>query len=345
MYPISPPKYFSKEYPSVGKKTSYVSRTWRAQKAPFIFRLPYSMDSARVTQAVNYWPSYDQGGHTYWMDDANMRKVYNAAYRTFIQKMKAHQAQWLLNMVERQKSFSMIRERSLRLAVGLIYARRGDLKGLRRQWGSGAGLRRNLRKQGSHILEYSFGWAPLVGDIFNAMATFAEGIPPPVIRARKSWEETVLNRSNYPWYERKTSVRNIDRRVQLIGNVRVDCPFLALANQLGLINPLVVAYEATPWSFVVNYFVNLDDWLGSFTDFVGFELTNSATTYIGKSTVTNTLAYDAALKLPTEIWSIEQFTMNRVAGINRPTLRGRLPWQLSVQRAATSVGLLLQQLK
>lgn len=349
MQPVLGPFTATKESPPVnGYPKTYYTRTWYRQKRPYNLRLPFLFDSASVQWEVNKSVSYASGGYPFWHFDGTMQKVYNHAYRAFIQKMKEDQASWLVTLSERQKTFSMIRDRSLRLAFGIEAARRGDLRALRRHWGRNAGLRPRLRETGSHVLEYSFGWAPLVGDIVAGVKTLGNGVPPPTVRGKHRFQERTKATSQPNWYTKHTTFRTIEREVQIVAEVRIQCEWLALLNQLGLTNPATVVYERTPWSFVVNYFVNLDDWLGSFSDFFGFSIENAAVTRFSVANTTFSTNYSSQLKgLPYyyQGYLINQCRVERAAGkIPRPTLAGRLPWRLSVQRASTSVALLLQRL-
>lgn len=332
-----------------GPKKFYFTRTSYRQKRPYNLRLPFFYDAARIRNELNRDVSYSSGGHPYWHEDANMQKTYNHAYRAFISKMKADQASWLVTLSERQKTFDMISTRALQLAAGIKAARSGNLRALRKAWGKHSGLRRRLSATGSHVLEYSFGWAPLVGDIMTGVNALHNGIPPNVCRGRYEFVESMTQKTKPSWYLTRRLHRTIKREVQIIADVDIDSPFLAMLNQLGLINPLTVLYERTPWSFVANYFVNLDDWLGGFSDFVGFNVSNQAVTRYSTAVSIHSGRYSSELRgLPyyLEAFTVEQVRVSRTVGaIPQPTLSGRLPWRLSVQRASTSVALLLQRLK
>lgn len=349
MLPVTGP--FSKTFvskPINGLSKTYFTRMSYRQKRPFRLRLPFFYDSSEVAWEVKQAVDYTAGGNPFWHEDATMQKVYNHAYRAFIQKMKADQASWLVTLSERQKTFDMISKRALQLAAGITAARNGNLRALRRAWGKNAGLKPRLRETGSHVLEYSFGWAPLVGDIVSGCQTIANGVPPPTVRGSYRYQERIKETYKPNWYTTHTTYRIIEREVRIVAEVRIVNEFLALLNQLGLTNPAMVAYERTPWSFVLNYFVNLDDWLGSFTDFVGFDVQNAAVTRFSTAATSFGTYYSSLLPNLEYYYSgygMNQCRVTRATGdLPRPTLSGRLPWRFSVQRAATSVGLLLQRL-
>jgi hypothetical protein len=58
----------------------------------------------------------------------------------------------------------------------------------------------------------------------------------------------------------------------------VNNPNTLLMNQMGFINPASIAWEAVPFSFVVDWFANVGQVLNSATDFVGLSMKNPFTT-------------------------------------------------------------------
>lgn len=139
---------------------------------------------------------------------------------------------------------------------------------------------RRIRKRdrrgflGDTWLEYAFGWTPLVNDIDDAMHALADvnaGVsrsPLKVIHARGSDENSALNSkwitltANGQHY----SIRGKRRRkrkaeVRYLGAVSVDKvpSFTPRYLGLGLRDFLPTAWELVPYSFLVDYFVNVDN--------------------------------------------------------------------------------------
>lgn len=77
-----------------------------------------------------------------------------------------------------------------------------------------------------------------------------------------------------------------DGTVTFSAGVVVTNPNLWLGNKLGLINPLSVAWDLVPWSFVANMFVNIGQLLGSLTDLAGLSLRDDSLTYSSNGTRT-----------------------------------------------------------
>jgi len=60
--------------------------------------------------------------------------------------------------------------------------------------------------------------------------------------------------------------------------LKITNPDLLLASRMGLINPLAIAWELVPFSFVVDWFTKFGDVLEAKTDFLGISLLDSYNT-------------------------------------------------------------------
>jgi len=141
-------------------------------------------------------------------------------------------------------------------------------------------------------------------------------------------------------------------RVAMGAEVEVTNPNLRLAQQLGVLNPAVVALDVIPWSFVFGWAVNLQDYLSSFTDFAGLTLHKA---YISKKVTCQiewTWTSCSPLCPPSEVPAYTQ-SLHKGEGIKkvreamtsvpRPVLRVDLN-PLSLTRGLTAVSLLLQKM-
>lgn len=324
-----------------------LQRTWYRQKKPYNKMLPFEFLSREVSWSINSWDysqqEYDIKGNPYigrYVD-----RVYRSAYAKFLDQSKSSAAELLTLFVERRKAADMIGQRALSLAAGFIAVKQRNLKALKQAWGAKAGWRENARKSGSHILEYSFGWAPLVSDIASAIETLRDGH----FRSGRARVQ-----SQFVDFEKSMvgsmSVKEIWRTtvgIRMGWQLTVDHPSIALLNQLGLLNPLQTAWELAPWSFVFDYFLNVNDVISSMTALAGCTIHDPwFTTYIKDD-----YSYLAqwAVKPPPG-WAPPAYggarvQVNRATNIVAPSLGVRAPWNLSWQRASTSIALLLQQLR
>jgi hypothetical protein len=60
--------------------------------------------------------------------------------------------------------------------------------------------------------------------------------------------------------------------------ISVDNPNVALLEMLGLLNPLSIAWELVPWSFVADWMFNISGYLDSWSAFAGLGLQEAYTT-------------------------------------------------------------------
>lgn len=137
-------------------------------------------------------------------------------------------------------------------------------------------LRRDLEKASSAnlFLEGVFGWMPLIQDIINTAKTLTgDNFPAGYISGSGRGVFSVPTSTLTP--DTLTVVGgSIQLRSKYTAQVSVQNPNVWLANQLGLLNPAVVAWDLIPWSWVVGMFVNVQSILESFTTLYGLSVTD-----------------------------------------------------------------------
>jgi len=200
------------------------------------------------------------------------------------------------------------------------------------------------------FLEKQFGWGPLLSDIWTGvkyLAGWNSETNPGWFRGSALASCTVPDVSPDP--NKKYFNRQIYVRATISSRVVVSNPNLWIANQLGLVNPLAVAWDRIPWSFLVGAFANVNSWIGSFTNHYGLSISDANTTYysriIGSTWVSNTYPKTHVFHAEASATG-EQVSKSRVlsgGSIPGPTLQlvlPRLDWSL----ALTGSALLYQQL-
>lgn len=240
-----------------------------------------------------------------------------------------------------------------------VKVRRGILKPPRKTKG-GRSLRKPRESITKHLptkkdiasdyLAIQFVVLPTIADIERAMSALERTIPvfhgkgTATRRFDTTFDDKLSSSTSWQRSEHKSKIS-----CKVEAELRVTNPNLFLANRLGLINPVLTAYEVTPWSFVFDYFVNVSAWLGQFTETAGVTLHNAYHTVLLQDSVTykrytrpNTWTQDYVLKSQVQTAGT---TMQRTLGLPAVTLRVRAPWRLSTTRASTSVALLLQMLR
>lgn len=187
-----------------------------------------------------------------------------------------------LMLAEINKSVDLIATSLTRLYNGYAAARRGRWADVPRNLGCPP-LRRPSRAKdaGSRWLEYQYGWMPLLSDISGAVDTVANGfVREPRISATRVIREdlpqvppTTVIVGGFPW----DSTHNVSgfRLVKVRLDFKVD-GVAADMSRFGLLNPLAVAWELVPFSFLV-------DWVLPIGDFLNALDATSGLTFIGGS--------------------------------------------------------------
>lgn len=253
-------------------------------------------------------------------------------------RLRAKQIRKLAKKAE-SRAEALNRMRSKRLAEN----RRARRRGGPRKWAP-----RDLIPVGSAnvFLEGIFGWMPLYSSMKEAMEILASS-PPFEVVGRSHTEFRILPKQNNhygysPGFTTETCLTTV--RVKQSAEFRVTNPNAWLANQMGLVNPAVVAWDLVPWSFVVNMFVNVNSLMSQFTDFYGLEYRNASTTvrrdYHETSVFEKTLWVVYYME-DTRVFN--NYTKVRTLGLSFPSIEFRLP-KLTLSTAVMALSLAVQQI-
>ena len=131
-------------------------------------------------------------------------------------------------------------------------------------------------------LEYKYGWMPTLMDVKGAAEAFAQHN---LGRAPRFKVSTTRTRSFSgtrvtvtPYTPRHTTqvttdvVSNMTYKHRLFLEFEVSNPRLAQLSSLGLTNPLALAQELTPFSFVFDWFISVGNWLSAMSAMHGLSL-------------------------------------------------------------------------
>lgn len=320
--------------------------TYYRQKWPYTKALYYDNDVTSVkpiTGGRKTWAVQTTGACPPSRGGADLTNPTNRALEKFKDRLGSDAA-LATNFFEWRQSLGLIEELGL---AGYRFARnlrRFDFKGAAAALGvrRPSGLKQDAKAFGDNFLKFHFGVEPLVKDIYAAV-DILQGEPPP---------KRVISSATYKSgpYLSTDGLRNYsdayETKVRLTADVRVVNPNLWAANQLGLVNPAEWVWEAIPFSFVLDWFVNVGSFLSSFTDYAGLQLSNQhySTFQIGKryatgkqsGSTTDWLGYQAEL---TRIYQ------RRRTGFPAYVLAMKSLKAPSATRAATAIALLVQQLR
>jgi len=360
---------------SLGQRTVWYSKSksWQRQKKPYNLPLTFSfkvkfIDSFNKTNpdgslSMSQCSSLVEP-HVWDPSGAASQRSFNKARAALIEELKPAQAELGAAVAEWRQSVGMISQRALQLARAASAIRRYRVKEALNILGVSAPskgaepiIRKGSKNFANNLLEIRFGWLPLIRDVDNALKTLTGGLPSIRVHGRGvdsgSWatDSGVVNNQRSKTSGTYKSSHRITARVGAIN------PNLALANQLGLVNPASVAWEVIPYSFLFDYWVNVGQFLSGFTDLLGYDLLDTNWTWRVTASSHDSVQWNMNQPQPGSAdWTAHKFELKRTVGsipnffltsqfknVFRPTYdkEGNLnaPW-----RAATTIGLLLQKL-
>lgn len=335
-------------------------RNWEVQKRPYKNPLPYGFEQVTISGShydnrgnVGY---YGTGEIIFGAPGRESDKDYalNACYAKLSAQL-GDPSQWVNNLLEANEAIGGAAARITQIARFAGKLRKGNIVGAARELGAPVpgslkGKKAKVKTFGDQFLEFHFGWVPLAQDIHAAMQTLSE----PDFDSRKL---KAFGHSSGQWLDRNVDggggwiyidiwSRKADFRAKCGCTVRVNNPNAYLANQLGLINPASVAWEAVPYSFVVDWFANVGQVIASMSDFVGLDVSQAYTTV---STELNVSYVGDYHDMYGPSWAAgkyggRKYTVSRSLGVPTPVLKVKPFKGLSLTRGVTAISLLLQKL-
>lgn len=171
-----------------------------------------------------------------------------------------------VTIAERRQTANMLYDSCARIGRAFGFFRRRKFKRAMQELGltSLAGPR-------DHWLAYRYGWTPLLSDVYSAMELIQEkDIESPkrlrthVTCERK--EEPVTSFTTYGSYYKLFEVERTWHRCFVrfdFGPPPEYMSTLKTLDEFGVLNPARVAWELMPYSFVIDWFIPVGDWLSS----------------------------------------------------------------------------------
>jgi len=272
-----------------------------------------------------------------------MSAVYNRAYSKFTDKADASaKAMLIVDLHERKQTAEMLGKTFKTLFDAVRNVKKGNFadaaKILKLHFvPRGCSVKKSLA---SNWLEFRYGWVPLTHTVFDCVEVLTRPYFPGWARGNATgtdigsdydgnWNPAMEHCYTRRWaFDIKCTIK-----AMVVG---IDHS-LVQAHQLGLTNPLTIVWEVIPFSFVVDWFVNVGDILQSLDDSVGITF--------GQGSVTWTLsgvseAQEYCFGTPTvtsETCSAYIKTRSLFTAPQGPSFR--VGWGLNAKRAADTAAL------
>jgi len=317
---------------------------------PYVFRkaTQRTVTGEPVSNALSYVGGLFETRHA--------PSVYNSAYEKFVNQLRST-ASLGVAVAEYKQTVDLLVStlRSVRTVFGLLQGRATTDEVLR--------IIRELRKNPNHrvkvrrvvpppppglvkdkdrwiadrYLAVQFGVLPLIQDVHDVLEVFDNPQVTPAVFGRS--KET-RSKSVHPpsgWH----TVETLKISYHLQANVTIESPAIHKMAQLGVYNPAEVLWETIPFSFVVDWFGNVGNYIRSFSDFVGLDLTRQFVSE--KRELTLEAFYDEGPPWGVTHHHVFQGTSltRRPGAISGPTLEFR-GLRLTMGQALSAIALVVQ---
>lgn len=346
------PKITVRGWPYNGDKGEFLWRSSYTQKPVGRIPLPYrSSHTLRVAQTgANYLSALTSEAEAITLQEKPLlyQKFVDAANNKALAKLKANIAEFSQqgeNLGQASKSLAMVTDRVsqvFRSYKALRKGRFGEFMEVLRIPAQAKDRRyqtytpkRISRDSSSIFLEYWYGWKPLIQDIFvglNAVVDAPQNEKRP-IKGRGTSGAFPIDKQGAPHrYISGSGIYSVDLRVI----ITVENENVFTLNRTGLINPATIAWQLMPFSFIVDWFINVEEFVDSLSMFAGLRLDQPQTSM--RSSATSVEAENGVS--PPQRCTFESFGLRRELSLPSVTLLPKVAWDQPVSRCAVAVALL-----
>lgn len=208
----------------------------------------------------------------------------NQAWSDLVESARSGPASLGVSLAESRQGLDMVVNRAASLYRAYRNLRKGDFRKALRELSVSprrkhrSKVKNAVNDASSLWLEYSFGWKPMLGDIYQGVQTLGKPVPGGDYsgKGRQDWKLNTLTSSS-------GARINATVRCKQGAFIWVSNPNQYLSQQLGLVNPLLIAWELVPFSFLVDWVADVGTCLSSATDLYGCGVSRGYHTYSARN--------------------------------------------------------------
>lgn len=303
---------------------------------------PNSVYTAHSNWAINTCINLQNVGFT----SLYKAEALNRSYARFKEKLIALEAELGASLAERRQASDMIVARAANLRRAYMALRRGRFDLFVRELPFGKRPKVKSRwsrpRDASALwLEYNYGWKPLVQDIHSSILLLESPFP----LGERVYASARVDYSHTLDATYEAQQGNFTFRCRHQADFYVSNPNLFRATQLGLTNPAAILWELVPFSFVVDWFLPVGNFLNSFSDFNGVTFQNPFTTIFYTFKGQHTSKSNVPSRPVNFAANLTAFHMQRTLGLSKPVVYPKVFRGFSVTRAANAISVLISTLK
>lgn len=279
-------------YTVVTPKGDFRPFLWKRPKPYYrgktsIVPISYRVLSSKPSQSVQLdHVTFPSTYRTNWLWDIVRAEDKFNHFLNFNSKLADQKVDVLTTLVESKSTVQMVANAAEDLFKFYRAVRKADVKSVKkllkkRQVKRAISRKWKNKTAENRWLELQYGWSPLVGDIATALReVLCSSKPPaPLIKVVQS---TKLNSDSYNTREKGITVDNFFGIYKTACYYTVNSHGMRQAAQWNLgNNPLLTAWELIPYSFVVDWFIPIGDFLTQFSASHGLQfVSGTSVTYI-----------------------------------------------------------------
>lgn len=218
-------------------------------------------------------PTTYPSSRSIWQTNKTIPRLRTEASNKLVKKLGSRDIDLGVALGEARETAHFVQSTMLRLYRAFHSARKGDVSGVVKSLGltktkdSSKQRFRDVPDAAANVwLEYSYAVRPLLSDVFGALSALEKRYKQPNVVTTRARVESELSckltatggpkGDHMDWYYTAEGSHGAAAKLSF----EIDNPFLYTLSQVGLTNPLNVAWELVPFSFVVDWFIPVGAW-------------------------------------------------------------------------------------
>jgi hypothetical protein len=186
-----------------------------------------------------------------------------------MQKVADRKTNFGESLAESRQTINHLAKTAFSLGRAYLSARKGRWRDVAHHLGVPVKKLKDGKSLADKWLEYQYGWMPLMSDIYDTHALITKGFREKVMlsAAVRQLETTYSTSSgNFNTERLEITAKRWDKMKVFYS---IDDSDLSKLAQMGLINPVEVAWAVVPFSFVVDWFLPVGNFLEALTARLG----------------------------------------------------------------------------
>ena len=256
-------------YPGLRKCSAYVRRSTVASNATATIRNDAGVYSYVYPERLHALDFYNHGSSFDW------KNMTNRAEAECLVRLGDQKVQLLNDLLEAKKTFDMLSEAVTRGGKFLLALKRGQFVEAGKHLFGPSHRGGKKKTLADYWLEYQYGWKPLassVHDYQELLKSHADKrrLVRVVREIKQNLSQSFNGVQSYGYYNnaRGTLDHHLSVKVVLYAELMLD--YIQAAKRWGVYDPASIAWEAVPYSFVVDWFMPVGNVLSAWSATGGF---------------------------------------------------------------------------